>query len=413
MRGAPVDLPLTSLLRLTGAVSVGGSDRDATSQKLRDAAVAELLGHGQAAFTMEGVAKRGFYSIGTVYNRWPDRDAVLVDIGTEIILPSIVAHITSQPGPAEALQWVLETGREQLLLAGELILAGHTSPAVRPVSLEVWEALQTSLAQQVPAGMAWYVATYAVGSALLGAIGVHGPDPATGRTQWLMDACHSGGGTPPAEAAAALPGDVEIPVVPSPTRSDEVAVALIGAAQVLLQEHGVAGTTTRDIAASAGVTTGALYRRYQGKSRLLADVLLAQLQPDRYTWTWDLVRALASEAPFSQAAGVMAQRMVDVAGDLPAQRVLLQVGIAARNDPALQAQIGERIQVAHQARVDMVEHFAEAGLLRRDVTPEVLAWGFQTIPVGLRATSPLGIPLDPAVVSNAMEALLTAAAAQA
>lgn len=372
--------------------------------------MSELLAQGQADFTMEGAARRAFYSIGTLYSRWPDRDAVLVDIGTEVIAPSIAEALDAARTPAEALAWVLGDGQEKVLLAGEIILAGHTMLAVRPVSAQVWQSLSGSLARHLPDSMAWYIATYALGNALLGAISVRGPEPASGRNEWLADACRKVSAAPQ-EMAAAAPGDVDIPVVPAPTRSDDVAVALIGAAQVLLQEHGVVGTTTRDIAASAGVTTGALYRRYQGKSRLLADVLLAQLQPDRYTWTWDLVRALASDAPFSQAADVIAQRMIDVAQDVPTQRVLLQVGIAARHDPALQGQIAERIRVAHEARVDMVQHFAEAGLLRRDVTPAVLAWGFQTIPVGVRATSPVGIPLDPTLVSDAMEALLTAAAA--
>lgn len=390
----------------------GTHDRDATTRTLREAALAELVEQGQADFTMEGVAKRGFYSIGTVYTRWPDRETLLADLGGEVVAPSIVATIDALPSAAEAIAWVMGEGQRSMLLAGEVILAGHTMPGVRPTSLAVWESLRGSLARHLPSSMAWYVATYALGNALLDAIGVRGPDPARGRVAWVAEACAAAASPATSETSLAPPGDVAIPVVPSPTRTDDVALALIGAAQMLLQEHGVAGTTTRDIAASAGVTTGALYRRYEGKSRLLADVLLAQLQPDRYTWTWDLVRALASDDPYSQASAVVAHRMIEVAQDESAQRVLLQVGIAARSDPALQAQIAERVQIAHEARVEMVRHFAEAGLLRDDVSPEVFAWGFQAVPVGVRATLPLGVPLDGDEVSASMEALLRAAAAR-
>ena len=389
----------------------GERDRDATTRTLLGAAREELLAVGQSEFAMEGVARRGFYSIGSVYSRWPDRESLLRDLGSAVIAPAMARELHSAEDAAAAISWVLEDGRDDVLLAGEILLAGHTVPALRPVSLEVWDMLHGGLAAHLPEGMAWYVATYAVGNALLHALGIDGPDPAVGRVTWLADACADGTG-PRAPAASAPRFDgVEVPVVPGPQHTDDVAVALIGAARILLEAHGAAGTSTRGIAASAGVTTGALYRRYEGKSRLLADVLLTQLEPDRYTWTWDLVRAFGSEAPFSDAATVLANRLIVVAEDAPAQRVLLQVGIAARSDPALRAQIAERIRIAHAARVDMVRHFAETGVLREDVPPEVFAWGFQTIPVGVRATLPIGIPLDRDAVSASMAALLRAAAA--
>ena len=389
----------------------GDGDRDATTRTLLGAAREELLAVGQAEFSMEGVARRGFYSIGTVYSRWPDRESLLRDLGSAVIAPATARELNSAGDPAGAISWVLEDGRADVLLAGEILLAGHTMPELRPVSLEVWDALHGGLAAHLPEGMAWYVATYAVGNALLHALGIDGPDPAAGRVMWLADACADGTGSRAPAASAPRFDGVEVPVVPGPQHTDDVAVALIGAARILLEAHGAAGTSTRGIAASAGVTTGALYRRYEGKSRLLADVLLTQLEPDRYTWTWDLVQAFATENPFADAAAVLAQQLMSAAEDAPAQKVLLQVGIAARSDPALRAQIAERIRIAHTARVDMVRHFAETGVLREDVSPEVFAWGFQTIPVGVRATLPLGVPLDREAVSASMAALLRAAAA--
>lgn len=388
----------------------GARDRDATTLTLRDAALTELLEQGQAAFTMDGVARRAFYSIGTVYGRWPDRESLLADLGGDVIAPGIAEAVDAAGTAAEAIAWALGEGQEQVLLAGEIMLAGQTMPTVRPAALDAWASLRGSLSRRLPDSMGWYVATYAIGNALLGAIGVRGPEPSTGRVPWLAEACATVPYPAASEIARAAPDDVEIPIVPSPTRADDVTLALIGAAQLLLQEQGVAGTTTRDIAASAGVTTGALYRRYEGKAQLLADVLLTQLQPDRYTWTWSLVRALASGDPYSDAAAVVAQRMIEVAQDEASQRVLLQVGIAARSDPGLQSQIAERVRIAHEARVEMVRHFADAGLLRGDVTPEVFAWGLQAVPVGVRAVLPLGVGLDAGEVSESMEALLRAAA---
>ena len=384
--------------------------RGKTREALVDSAVAELLAVGQADFAMERVAKRAFFSVGSVYERWADRASLLADIAADPIATDITTALGRAPDAASSITWVLDDGCDQVLLGSEILLAGQTMPAVREASLAVWQALYGGLSRHLPPSMAWYVATYAVGNALLGVLGLPGPQPARGRVTWIVDAC-AASTAPVTSGPTQGPDDVVIPVVPAPSGSDDVALALIDAARVLLREHGAVGTSTREIATGAGVGTGALYRRYEGKSRLLADVLLAQLEPDRYTWTWDLVRALASGNPYGEAAAVIAHRMITMARDLPTQRVLLQVGIAARNDPALRAQIAERVGVADQARVDMVEHFMTAGILRRDVSPGVFAWGFQTIPVGTRATLPLGIPLDEGTVAQAMYALLAAAAA--
>ena len=393
-------------------MSPGARAGGSTTESILDAAVAELLAVGQADFSMESVAKRAFYSIGTVYNRWSDRDALLADVALERVLPTLVHGIDAGESREHVIDWLLGDGQPQALLAGEILLAGRTSPTVRPASRAVWEGTVSGLGQSLPMSMAWYVATYAVGTALLEVIGAAGPHPARGRVAWFVDACVSAAPVAGGRQLRSTFESIEIPVVPDPSRSDAVARALVGAARELLAERGAASTSTRDIAAGAGVTTGALYRRYDGKSGLLADVLLTQLQPDRYAWTWELVTALATEDPLSDAAGVLGRRMLEVASDEQAQAVLLQLGIAARNDPVLQSQVAERIAAAHAARVDMAMHFAQTGLLRADVAPEVLVWGFQAIPVGVRATQAAGIGLDGNVVSASMEALLRSAAAR-
>jgi AcrR family transcriptional regulator len=48
-------------------------------QRILDAAIEEFLERGPARFTMDGVARRAGVGKSTVYLRWPDRDALLVD----------------------------------------------------------------------------------------------------------------------------------------------------------------------------------------------------------------------------------------------------------------------------------------------------------------------------------------------
>lgn len=386
--------------------------RSSTTQDLVNGAVAELAAVGQADFTMEGCARRAYYSIGALYERWPDRDHLLTDVARNSVAVMLRTHLESCPDQSTMIKWLYDDGRGVLLLAGEVMLAGHNNPALKDVSRDMWETLLGGVRRQLPRSVAWYASATAVGNALLDVLGMPGPQPPIGRVEWLLDACRVERLVPSPSSPASEIDAVHLPHVPVPSRSDPVALALIDAARILLEDRGAGAVSTRDIAAGAGVTTGAMYRRYRNKAELLSDVLLTQLDPERYEWTWDLVRALASDGPFESAADVMAARISEVYQNESLQKVLLQVGIAARNDDNLRNQVIDRVMAAHSVRSDMFEHFIAIGLVRPDVAPAVLAWGFQTLPVGLRVLLPLGIDLDETMTSEAMRALMTAASSR-
>ena len=387
-------------------------EHDPTTRDLIAGARDELAAVGQAGFTMDGVVRRSFYSPGALYERWPDRADLLADVGREV-RDELARALADIPDAPAAFAWALDDARKLLALAGEILIAGHTNPGVRAIAIDTWATLREGLERVLPPGMAWYTAVVAIGGALLDVIGLPGPTPPTGRITWLTEAC----AIEIEQRHVPLPGGAQpgadVPEVPLPVRSDPTAQALIQAAQALLAEHGAEGISTRRVSAAAGVTTGAIYRRYDGKAALLSDVLLAELAPDRYVWTWELVRALATDDPYWGAADAMTRQLFAAAADETSQRVLLQIGVAARNDEVLRTQVQERILVAHRARTDMFARLAEAGVMRDDVSPAVLAWGFQTEPVGVRVLLPLGIALDEAVVTASMRAILTASAARA
>jgi AcrR family transcriptional regulator len=259
--------------------------------------------------------------------------------------------------------------------------------------------------------MAWYLSIVGLGDAMLASIDIAAPLPVGPRIRWLLDACDVEAMGLHVPRPGALT-QADVPAVPQPARSDPTTLALIQAAQSLLAEQGAESLSTRRVSAQAGVTTGAIYRRYDGKGALLADVLLVALAPDRYEWTWELVAALASDDPYWAAADVMTAQLLAASRNEAEQRVLLQIGVAARTDTALRAQIQERVRVASEARFAMFDHLGNAGVIRADIDPAVLAWGFQSEPVGLRAIVPLGIPIDEQAATLSMRAVLTAAAAR-
>ncbi|MGA0979079.1 MAG: TetR/AcrR family transcriptional regulator [Candidatus Nanopelagicales bacterium] len=385
-------------------------EHNRATRELLKAARAELRDVGQAAFTMDAVARRAYYSPGAIYQRWPDRVSLLGDVGREVLadLEGALAGV----GDAEAsISFALDDGRDLLGLVSEILIAGHTSTDIRDVSLAMWSALRTAMGRHLPPGMAWYLSIVGLGDAMLASIDIAAPLPVGPRIRWMLDACDVEAMGLHVPRPGALT-QADIPAVPQPARSDPTTLALIQAAQSLLAEQGAESLSTRRVSAQAGVTTGAIYRRYDGKGALLADVLLVALAPDRYEWTWELVAALASDDPYWAAADVMTAQLLAASRNEAEQRVLLQIGVAARTDTALRAQIQERVRVASEARCAMFDHLGKAGVIRADIDPAVLAWGFQSEPVGLRAIIPLGIPVDEEAATLSMRAVLTAAAAR-
>src|SRR5471030_1192097 len=70
-------------------------------------------------------------------------------------------------------------------------------------------------------------------------------------------------------------------LAPQQARSRESLNKLLKAAVEVLGQHGVAGTTIPRIAAHAGLTPGAVYRRFRNKDVLLETAILRILEDQR------------------------------------------------------------------------------------------------------------------------------------
>lgn len=163
-------------------------EHNRATRELLEAARAELRDVGQAAFTMDAVARRAYYSPGAIYQRWPDRVSLLGDVGREVLadLEGALAGV----GDAEAsISFALDDGRDLLGLVSEILIAGHTSTDIRDVSLAMWSALRTAMGRHLPPGMAWYLSIVGLGDAMLASIDIAAPLPVGPRIRWLLDAC--------------------------------------------------------------------------------------------------------------------------------------------------------------------------------------------------------------------------------
>jgi AcrR family transcriptional regulator len=116
-------------------------------------------------------------------------------------------------------------------------------------------------------------------------------------------------------------------------RRSATRTAILEAAVSCLVEHGYAGTTTRRIAETAGVSAGALKHHFDSKAELLGETrrMLTERAGE------ELLRQLPSDAPTIR---VRTERLLDATWELykgPLLQAALELLMAARSDPKLRA----------------------------------------------------------------------------
>lgn len=172
------------------------------------------------------------------------------------------------------------------------------------------------------------------------------------------------------------PGDAGGPRRPyrSSTRADRAADTrrrILDAAEQLFLERGFAGTTTKAIAASAGVVEKTVFLTFPGKAALLAELIRLRVRgdhPDQRARDSDPWRALES-APANELFPRFASLTTQVLER--SARLVVVAEAAVMSDPEL----GARRDLGHaSARATMgilVDALAARGLLSPDLDPEL------------------------------------------
>lgn len=126
-----------------------------------------------------------------------------------------------------------------------------------------------------------------------------------------------------------------------PRRRDAAATraALLAAARTLMAEHGVAGTSTREVAAAAGVNQALVYRYFGSKEKLFAEAAGGEdPREDRIATT-----------PLPDLAGVLLEHILDAA--VPEDIGELSRLVGAANDETVRAVLRQRIESAFATRL--------------------------------------------------------------
>lgn len=182
-----------------------------------------------------------------------------------------------------------------------------------------------------------------------------------------------------------------------PRRRDAAATraALLAAARTLMAQHGVEGTSTRDVATLAGVNQALVYRYFGSKEKLFAEAAGTGTEtPD------DLVTA----TPLADLPRVLLDRILDLAaahesGDLAGL-------VTAANDETVRTVIRARVETSFSAQLAARLTGPDAALRAELLAAILVGVGFLRHKIGTTAMSAVDRETLYAYVDRMAEPLL-------
>ena len=159
---------------------------------------------------------------------------------------------------------------------------------------------------------------------------------------------------------------------------DEIRAALIDAAAEVFAEEGYSGARVQSIAERAGLTTGAIYNRFAGKSELLLEAL------DRHT------NALLHELAQAELGATDILETVGVAlldDESPASALLLEAFMAARREEGIADRLRPRLADERARLAKLVDAEKDDGVLSTDLDTAAIVTFCQSVGLGMRMLS--------------------------
>lgn len=189
--------------------------------------------------------------------------------------------------------------------------------------------------------------------------------------------------------------EVSVQPVPDLAEDDPLGARLLAAATEVFAERGYAGARVADIAARAGVTTGAIYSRYRGKAELLAEAIEhatahefdALFSDHRFEGRMeDILRIAGSHLVERSQPDKRADRS-------SAPGMLLESFTAARHEPEVAALLRSRMDVRHERLAEIVESAKATGGIDPEIDTEALVTFCHAIGLGFLLLEVLDRPL--------------------
>jgi AcrR family transcriptional regulator len=140
---------------------------------------------------------------------------------------------------------------------------------------------------------------------------------------------------------------------------------LVAAAIEVFRRDGYERARVQDIAREAGLTTGAIYANYRGKSELLTEAIGQRTAHE----LGDLLRS-AGDRSTVELLGLLADRLLRRDGDRP---LILEAVVASARDPELAATLRAGIADRHERFGALVERAKERGEIDPAVDTQTMA----------------------------------------
>jgi len=183
---------------------------------------------------------------------------------------------------------------------------------------------------------------------------------------------------------------------------DEIRAALVDAAAQVFAEEGYSGARVQSIAERAGLTTGAMYNRFTGKSELLLEAL------DLHT------SALVNELATAELSATDLLETVGVAlldDQSPASALLLEAFMAARREEDIADRLRPRLADERARLAKLVDADKDGGVIHRDLDTNAVVTLCQSVSLGMRMLSVIDAEMpEPQEWQQLISALLTSIA---
>lgn len=371
------------------------SDRkEVTTNFIRDAALSELVRSGHSALTMESVARASYSSVGSVYARFAGRSELFADLLSHRISPAL-QRLSEGSGSLDSrlAAALADDGIGAIVRAlTELSLAARHDENILPIARDLVSDLVGMIAEDEHPGIRWLVAAVVLGRQFLVGVGCDIPRISEDLAVFVREMSRTiNQPTSPTVRRDAPPAPV--PNSPAPKSTDSLADALAEETIKALARNGLSGANLKDIAAGSGVTTGAVYRRYNSKNDLVRDTVMRQLGPRRYEWTGRFVAACVGQSDDSPG-DILADQVLELLGDEQRAFGTLELLHAARVDTAVRETLSSQFHAAAAARTAMFAQLVNAGIVSPQTSPLLMGWLIQTAPTGGRILLALDLMSD-------------------
>ena len=164
-------------------------------------------------------------------------------------------------------------------------------------------------------------------------------------------------------------------VTDSPHTSDDITDRLLTAAIEVFTERGIEKAGVALIARRAGLTTGAIYSRWEGKQDLLLDALDVALMQQ--------IAQLLAVGPDASAADVLGLAVVCIVLFIFAGAALmLEAVVIARRDPVFRTTLRDRMADEESQLAALIDNGKDAGIIDPTLSTRAILTLCQAISLG-------------------------------